>query len=283
MHYILQENVFREQHYDMLESSLKKLNLPYTKVRLFPFIDKIVALEDIPEDNDFNADDLPEFNPPDTHCFAFGAVKMARISADRAWFPGSMMNDNHDFMVYKDHYKENLLNFDSKICKVKDSIDWLPNEIKFIRPTKDSKAFNGNTFNQHEWEDGVEHNLHNYKGKVFNEDTLIQVSTVKKIYQEIRCWVVNGKVITASNYKIGSNVTYKRVIDEEPLQYAQSMVDKFQLNEAFVIDICETENGWKIVECGCINCAGFYEADLFKMLIAIEDHFNPIHLLPPNC
>lgn len=35
MHYIIQENVFREQHYDLLESALIKLKLDYTKVRIF--------------------------------------------------------------------------------------------------------------------------------------------------------------------------------------------------------------------------------------------------------
>ena len=53
------------------------------------------------------------------------------------------------------------------------------------------------------------------------------------------------------------------------------MVDLFQLNGAFVIDICDTDKGWKIVECNCINCAGFYDVDIQKMLMAIEDHFNP--------
>ena len=63
MHYILQENVFRERHYDMIEKSLIKFNLPYTKVRLFPFVDKIVSLSDLPDDFGYNVDELPEFDP----------------------------------------------------------------------------------------------------------------------------------------------------------------------------------------------------------------------------
>ena len=276
MHYILQENVFREKHYDMLEDTLKRFDLPYTKVRLFPFVDKIVALDDIPNDEgNYTVDDLPDFEPPSKHVFCFGAIKMARISAKKNWLPGSMMNDNHDFMIYKEYYKEELLNYDSNICTISDKLEWLPNEVKFIRPTKDTKSFSGAIFTQVEWEDSVEHNLHNYNSEIYNKDTIIQVSSPKNIYQEIRCWVVNGKVISASTYKLGDTVTYKRIVDNEPIAYAQSMVDKFQLNEAFVIDICLTETGWKIVECGCINCAGFYDVDIQKMLIKIEDHFNP--------
>ena len=46
------------------------------------------------------------------------------------------------------------------------------------------------------------------------------------------------------------------------------------LNISFVIDICLVDNEWKIVECGCINCAGFYKADLQKLLMSLEDNFN---------
>jgi hypothetical protein len=54
------------------------------------------------------------------------------------------------------------------------------------------------------------------------------------------------------------------------------MVNLFQLAEVFVIDICLSDQGWKIVECGCVNSAGFYAADLQKLLMSIEDHFDPI-------
>lgn len=276
MFYVIQENVFRERHYDILKRHLIKFELPFVEVRLFPFVDKIVDLRDIPEGS-YNVDDLPELELDTNHVFCFGAVKLARIAKTRNWHPGSMLNDNHDFTVYRDHYKDELLNYDSIVQKVSDPIDW-STDLKFIRPTKDSKAFTGAVFNYHEWKDVVENYLHNYRSELFNEDTLIQVSTPKKIYQEIRCWVINGKVVTASNYRIGSQVIYQRVIDDEPIKYAQKMVDLFQLNDAFVIDVCETDSGWKIVECGCINCAGFYDADMYKMLLSIEEHFNKVKI-----
>jgi hypothetical protein len=46
------------------------------------------------------------------------------------------------------------------------------------------------------------------------------------------------------------------------------------LNDAFVIDICLVDGNYKIVEAGCINAAGFYNADLIKLLITLEDYFN---------
>ncbi len=60
MHFIIQENIFREQHYDLLITTLDRLNLPYTIVRVFPFIDKVVDIKNIPEDNNFNVEELPD-------------------------------------------------------------------------------------------------------------------------------------------------------------------------------------------------------------------------------
>jgi hypothetical protein len=275
MHYIIQENVFREQHYEMLLKSVQRMGLPHTTVRIFPFVDKVVNLEDIDDkEGGYNVDDLPDFSPSQSKVFVFGAIKLARIVAKKGWQPGSMMNTNHDYEVYKHHYKENLLNYDSQILKVSDKIVWQPGETKFIRPTQDTKSFTGSVFTQIEWEEAVERNLYNYRSEIFNEETLIQVSSVKEIYKEIRFWVVGGKIITGSQYRIGNQTLYDEYYEEEAKEFAQSMVNIFQLAEAFVIDVCLTEKGWKVVECGCINCAGFYKSDLQKVIGALEACFD---------
>ena len=273
MHYIIQENVFREQHYDLLQKSLERMGLPYTTVRIFPFVDKIVSLADIPE-GPYNVDDLPEFVPSEKKVFVFGAIKLARIVRKKGWLPGSMMNDNHDFLVYRDHYRENLLNYDSEILTVGTPQIWESDEIKFIRPTKDTKSFTGRTFTEIEWNEFVEHYLHNFRSEMFNEETEIQVSSPKNIQKEIRFWVVGGKIVTGSQYRLGNNVMYDSYFEDEARDFAQSMVDKFQLAEAFVIDVCLANDEWKVVECGCINCAGFYKSDLQKMIFGVEEHFD---------
>jgi hypothetical protein len=52
------------------------------------------------------------------------------------------------------------------------------------------------------------------------------------------------------------------------------MLDVYQLADAFVLDIGLADNRWKIIECGCINCAGFYEANMQKLVIALEEKFG---------
>ena len=102
MYYIVQENIFREENYNNLIIALDRLEFSYEIVQVIPFVETM------------------KFKTKRTDIFPFGSLKMARISNQYGWKPGSQMNDNHDFMVYKDYYKDNLLNWDSKIIKFGD-------------------------------------------------------------------------------------------------------------------------------------------------------------------
>lgn len=264
MYYLIQENVFREQHYEMLEKTIAKLGLDYTTIRIFPFVDKIAKLDDIP-DGPYVLDDIPEFKTDRNDIFIFGTVKLARISKRNKWTPGSLLNENHDFEVYKNFYKDNLLNYDSKIIDVNDKIDWNGRDL-FLRPTADSKLFNGKIYTQDSWD--------KLRSENDFKDQKIQISSVKRIQKEIRFWVVGGKVITGSQYRLGGQVCYDKLYDDDAIIFAQKMVDKFQISDAFVIDVCLCDNEWKIVECGCINSAGFYLCDIQKLITSLEDYFG---------
>jgi hypothetical protein len=105
----------------------------------------------------------------------------------------------------------------------------------------------------------------------------------KKITQEIRFWVVGGKIVTQSTYRRGSFLAYDNVVDQDAIDFAQKMVDMFQLAPAFVIDLALTPNGWKIIECGSVSCAGFYDADMQKILMALENVYGGDWITPDPC
>ena len=252
MYYIVQDNVFREPNYNNLIYALERLELPHEIVAVIPFVDSF------------------EFETDRTDVFPFGSVKMARISKELGWKPGSQLNDNHDYLVYKDYYKDNLLNYDSKIIKFGDT-NFFSKERFFARPTKDTKVFNGQEFDMGEWEEFRERALTNGHSTLLDENTDVQISSIKKIYKEIRLWIIKGEVITASQYRLGGKHLLDRNVDKEAYTFCKKMVDIFELNDGFVMDLALTENGYKIIECGCINCAGFYDADMQTLLMAIEE------------
>ena len=254
MYYVVQENVFREHNYHNLISSLQRLRLPYEIVKIKPFIE------------------IFKFKTERTDVFPFGAVKMSRIAKQYGWYPGSQLCSNHDYMVYSQYYKENLLNYDSKIIKFGD--DFTANDLFFARPTEDTKVFTGRVFDMVEWEEFKLEHRTNGHSTLLTDETLIQISSVKKIQKEMRFWIVKGEIATASQYSLGGRFCCDSNIDDSAYAYVKKMVKLFELNETFIMDTCLVDGKYKIVECGCTNSAGFYNADMQKLLIKLELAFS---------
>ena len=259
MLYLVQKNTFRPQNYEKLITGLKELGYKYE-----------IVLIKVNNSGLFEEDGKNYYyNTEVENIFAFGAVKMAACSCRYQWKPGSLLNKaTHDYNSYVTYYKDNLLNYDSKVCDVIDDIEFDPFHGNFIRPTEDSKVFTGQVFNEESWNEFKKHVSYNYSG--LHNRTRIQVATVKVIYREIRCWIINGVVITSARYK-GVDLGPKEYDAE---RFAQKMADIHCVAEAFVMDVCLTSDGWKIVEINCINCSGFYGADIKLILFEINEHFD---------
>lgn len=270
--YYLVEDFFTDRNQEILLHNLERMGLPYEYFKLIPFIDKF------------------EFQSPvKDNAFLFGSVKAARFLNKEGYKPGSMYNDNHDFEVYGPKYGELMLNHGSHIMSFDSP---LPEDDKwtmfFGRPCGDNKLFAGGVFMRHSWDDMVNEML----TRKFMEDETpeefkirtdryrsynVMISQLQEIKWEVRCWIVGGKVITMSQYKIGTRVVYDNKDHEDWLKnIVQSYVDIYQPAEAFVMDVCLVGEDVKIVEINCINAAGFYDANMQKLLNSIEEHFNPL-------
>lgn len=254
MYYIVQEDVFKDENYNNLIIALERFKLPY----------EIVHLE--------KGCEYFEFKTKLKNIFPFGAVKMARLSNKYNWNPGSKLGINHDYEVYSQYYKHNLLNYDSEIVKFGDN--FIRNESFFARPTEDTKVFTGRVFTMEQWKEFVKESYENPRSNILTKDTPIQISTVKDIQKEIRFWIVKGKIATASQYMLGDTFFADNVIDDDAFDFVNEMIKIFEINDCFTMDICLTNGEYKIVECGCISSAGFYKADMQKLLMALEDAFD---------
>jgi len=251
MHYCIQENVFRERNYDNLITQLIRLGLPYTIVKF-----------------DSNGNLInPEIET--NNVFAFGSSKLARLATKLDWNPGSFFGGNHDYEVYGPVYGNLMLNHGCLIQNVLDPIKWYSGESKFIRPTKDSKVFNGGIYSKIKWDDLIS------RLSTLNHDINIQINKVKPIYKEVRIWVVNGKIVTSSHYKIGNNVMWIGDVDSSAIDFANSVLRVWSdLAPAFVIDLALTPYNWKIVEINCINCSAFYASDLQLIIGKLEERYS---------
>jgi hypothetical protein len=99
MYYIIQDNIFKDENDYNLVNTLEKFDLPFERI----------VLE--------KGDKTVKINTNRRDIFPFGSVRLATITKDLDWYPGSQMCENHDYNVYSKYYKDNLLNYDSKVVK----------------------------------------------------------------------------------------------------------------------------------------------------------------------
>lgn len=268
MHWILQENLFRENEWNNLVSTLERFEIPYSVHKVIPFIGELV----------------PPPRPQHPHVICFGSYSMRHTAKKFGWTPGVFDLFDENFAVQRQNWGSMMLNHDSEIAKFKNVH---LNEMAFVRPIDDSKYFAGKVFEPEEFNEWV------HKVAVLREDygnsltgeTLVQVCKPKKIYAEYRFWIVDGQVVTASLYKRGNRVIYDSNVDKHVHEFVDKVlstklgVTDIRLSmratgwmpaRAFVLDVCETPEGMKVVEINTINSAGFYAANVTDLVLAID-------------
>lgn len=103
MEYFIQKNIFRDSNYYKLEQTINEFDYDY---QIIEFVENSTKLV---------------FNTPQTNnVFCFGSVKLANYANQYGWSPGSLYNENHDYRIYSQYYKENLLNWDSQVINFAD-------------------------------------------------------------------------------------------------------------------------------------------------------------------
>ena len=256
MHWILQENIYKEEKYDDLVQILKRTNTPHTFVKVVPFVGEVQPDIEI-----------------EGSVVCFGQYSMRHAAKKKGWNPGVWDLEKKHYGMCLEHWGEHMLNADAQIIPLK-HIDHFENRGPlFYRPADDSKNFVGGVY-EYEYMKGLrETAMSLMEDEVYyglQPDTMVIGATPQEIFSEYRTWIIDGKLITASQYKQGDRVLYSSVVDVDILEFAQQMIDIWQPDVAFCLDICRTERGLRIVEINTMNAAGFYAADVFKIFEAVE-------------
>ena len=256
MYYVIQENVYKEYHYQTLIDYLKKYKLEYEIVPWRPFDPNPVAVKTDRKDVWF-----------------WGSIDTGIELQRQGWYPGIMYNEKHDFHKYNEYYGKNMLNSDAFIQTVGPLLDWGP--PMFIRPTRDTKIFTSKVYYMDEWNNYI-NGIDDESLVQIQEKTKMVVSTPKHfIQQEIRCWIVDAEPVTISQYKIGNRVNMLNMDNNQEAQiFARDMAKLFCPSRVFVLDICLYQDEYKIVEINCANMSGFYDIDMSKLIQKLEETFN---------
>lgn len=141
----------------------------------------------------------------------------------------------------------------------------------FLRPNEDDKSFAGTVMSSSEIKEWYEKILQ-VNNPQLHADTNIMVAPIQQLIKEWRNIVIDGKVIDSSRYmRHGKLQIKKEDCPPEMLQFVEKQVKVYAPNDIFVIDIAETNQGYKIIECNCFNGTGFYEHNIQKIVKSITD------------
>jgi hypothetical protein len=243
---------------EKLAEALDRLGFRYTWHKVIPFVGQL--------------DPEPEVTDPNS-VILFGSYSLWRTAFERGWLPGVFQLAP---FIKQDAWRPYLLNGEVRQFTVRQVAELQADEtLHFVRPVSDSKEIAGAVMSTSEIIEMAQKVLGLTEDEIprgsLSHDTELLLASPVKIFKEWRCWVVGEEVVTWSLYKEGSRVVYRQEMDDDALAFVRQMVSiNSGYSPAYVIDICRTENGLKIIETNCMNAAGFYAADLMKLAVALD-------------
>jgi hypothetical protein len=255
MHWILQNNIYNEAGFAELVGALERLGLPFSLHKVIPFVGELD----------------PEPAPHGDRVVVMGSYTLARAAQRRGWQPGAWL-DNLDFSIQREHWGAAILNHDAEVVPLGEIPE--QREPFFLRPVTDTKSFAGRVLDWPsflEWHERLRALSPEDRPEVWL-DTPVMVCRNKEIWSEARLWIVDGRVATASGYKVGTLVRSSppELVDPRVLDFAAARAAEWSPNRAYVMDLAETPDGLKIIEVNNLNSAGWYKADLNQLVIALE-------------
>lgn len=270
MLWVVSGNLNHEEGLKTFIHLLDRYQLEYMLVKPIQYTLSFVSYDFDSFSRDHTANDEP-FVDPSKDIMVIGSYTLAKIAKHRGWKPGSFL-ENLTHSHWKEGWGEEFLLNGQAITSSVKNIE-VPNGWNkfFARPLEDTKSFSGTIFEKENFNYWKESILKVNEKLSLHEDTEIIIAPLKNIQQECRFFVIDGKIVTGSMYKLRDNVLYSEVHDTDIINFAQKMIDKWQPNQAFCLDIARTDEGFKIIEVNNINSSGFYASDLSKIIFALEN------------
>lgn len=269
MHWVVQENICNEAGYVDLIRELERQAIPHSVHKVVPFSGELI----------------PEAHPYNDRVWCMGSLSMRNVAEKNKWFPGVVNLDLYDQERMIIDWKHNVLNADARICTIQDIYnDQFPLYLKenFVRPVDDSKFIKGSVMSAeelHTWAaDIIEMGPSN--GATVTAKSRIVVARTKPIAREARFWVVKGRVVTWSLYKLGNTVLYSRnLVEGSMANYADFVAHENWKRgcpvQTYCLDIAQMmDGGYRIIEMNNLNSSGLYDANVGVLVDAIQSRYT---------
>jgi len=150
----------------------------------------------------------------------------------------------------------------------------------FIKPDKGDKLFAGSIWNineKQEFLNHVQYELQNaYRQNEDMNEVMVMINRPKNISAEYRFFILDGKVVTGSQYR-RNNILDKRIdVSKKALDLANEVAKlENQISRFYACDIVELQDGSvEVLEINAGSCSGLYEHNKDKLVKAFKEAFK---------
>lgn len=249
MRFLIQSNLMGSDQLEQVRYAVR--HLPHQMLELKPFSDELD----------------PVISKDDTDIIPYGSTLLTTLGYTYFNWKG-LFFELSDFS-YKSYLqnREDMLN-DGLVVTIEKAISILKacpkNQEWFVRPSLDLKQFSGIVIEAEEcanwFVDAVEcDSSGTYR---MEPNTEVVIAEPKSIQAEWRWFVVGGKVISGSIYRLRGRLIKDRETDTEVIRDAQKLANKWLPHECCVMDTSLVGGELKVTEFNCINSSGFYDHDV---------------------
>lgn len=257
--WVVQRNLTSQSDFEALKSSCHKIGVTFIELDIIPFTAK-----------------LPEFDRS-RNSIIYGSTTFNSLAFEDENVRKGLFFNEVTFSIenYIEKWGRHMLNYDASVITFKELIEgnnYSPDKLLFIRPNDDSKSFAGEVKRFDEIGEWYE-KLKTVENTNLSLESKIIVSEPYNIHYEWRLWIVNKKVVAASKYREYFKLRKEEGCPADVVSFAEKRCQEYTPHKVFVMDICLCGNEYFIVECGCMNGAGFYKANIENIVSAVTDYF----------
>lgn len=221
------------------------------------------------------SDDLPDI-PNDRPTVFYGATGFINsIHLKGSWNPGVFYDaDKFRYTRYLLEYGERMLNSSVELTTLElfSRVDRDPDAQVFIRPDRDLKEFAGEVITCSEfssWAQKVSHG-----GFTVKPDCPIVIAPPVGISREWRTFIVNGRVVTGSQYRRDRVLDVSPGLPDRVAAFADECARSWSPAPVYALDVAQSGGQLYVLELGCFNSAGMYACDIELLIKEISHHIK---------
>ena len=248
--WVIQLNLGKDDDAQRMHAECRRLGLECELLKIIPF-----------------SETLPNVSNEGPTIFYGGTNWINSIHRSKLWVPGVWFDETAFlYSTSMQKYGEDLLNSSAEVMSLHEFPEWAagrradPDHQFFIRPLRDLKEFAGDVVRYSDFKDWADRI--SFGGYTITPNTQIIVGEPYRIRREWRCFVVDQRVIAASQYRADHCLDVTPGAPEEIVTFTEQMAKKWSPERAFVMDVGICGSRPYVIENNCINSAGFYATDI---------------------